>query len=161
MLTRAKYSKRTQVPTKRILLSHPEQHTWSNAYCLCYSSKVVIPSTLVQTGRAPAEVHQPSRWAGKGQSGGYNVQYCRSYSLESTKEPVLSRRQILASLEEDNGFSGIPPPSPSLSSSCTWSSSSPPDSENSFSGSPCSSEGVFSRACLIQSLGRGEEERQG
>ena len=142
----------------------------------CILSKVVYPSTLVQTGRATplsavlsvAEVHQPSRWAGTGtgQSGGYNVQYCRSYSVESSQEPVLSRRQILASLEEDNGVSRIPPPSPSLSSSCTWSSSSsspsPLDSENSFSGSPySSSEGVFSRACLIQSISREEEESPG
>jgi len=117
---------------------------------------VTFASTLVQTGRATplsavlsvAEVHQPSR----------------SYSIESSQEPVLSRRQILASLEEDNGFSGIPPPSPSLSSSCTWSSSSPSplDSKNSFSGSPSSSsEGVFSRACLIQSISREEEESPG
>jgi len=110
----------------------------------------VSPMLSVASQACVAGVHQPSR----------------SSSVGSTQEIVLSRRQILTSLEEELDLSGNPPPSPSLSS-CTWSSSSsspspsPPDSENSFAGSPSTSGEVFSRACLIQSLGREESSSPG
>ena len=90
---------------------------------------------------------------------GDQLQFCRSYSVDSGHKPVLSRRQILACLEEENGSLRIPTSSPSLSS-YTWSSlspsASPANSENSFSAYPSTSEGVFSRACLIQSISREE-----
>eukprot|EP00090_Calanus_glacialis_P046634 TRINITY_DN924_c0_g1_i4.p1 TRINITY_DN924_c0_g1~~TRINITY_DN924_c0_g1_i4.p1 ORF type:complete len:662 (-),score=161.87 TRINITY_DN924_c0_g1_i4:121-2106(-) len=114
-------------------------------------------SKLVQTGRSATISPVPSGDSTDGVAGVHRPS--RSYSVDSGHKPVLSRRQILASLEEENGCLGIPRPSPSLSS-CTWSSSSPspspPHSENSFSSSPGTSEGVFSRACLIQSISREE-----
>jgi len=87
----------------------------------------------------------------------------RSCSVESLSRPVVSRRQILASLEE-NSFKNIPSSSsPPLSeeSPCSWSStSSSPSSSNSFRSLTGVSEGVFSRTSLIQSLSR-EECSQG
>jgi len=116
-------------------------------------------SKLVQTGRSATVSPVPS--CGDSQDCGVAGVHrpSRSYSVDSRPKPVLSRRQILASLEEENGSLGISPSSPSLSS-CTWSSvspsSSPPNSPNSFSESIGASEGVFSRACLIQSISREE-----
>jgi len=81
-----------------------------------------------------AEVHQPSRPG-------------------TRQRQALSRRQILASLEDYGS-------SPSSQSSYSWSSStsspSPKNSENSFSESTSTGEGVFSRACLLQSISREE-----
>ena len=67
--------------------------------------------------------------------------FLRSCSVDSKSQAVLSRRQILASLEEEKS---------SLSSSP--SSSSP--------RSPSLEEPVFSRACLLQSISQGEEWAQ-
>ena len=68
----------------------------------------------------------------------------RSVSVDSKPKPVLSRRQILASLEEENSFGS------SSSSGSRWSSSTP-------SSSP--SEPMFSRSCLIQSISHDEENQ--
>jgi len=68
----------------------------------------------------------------------------RSVSVDSHSKqpkPVLSRRQILASLEEENSFG-------SSSSSSRWSSSTP-------SSSPA--EPMFSRSCLIQSISKEDD----
>jgi len=104
-----------------------------------------------------AEVHQPTR----------------SCSVDSRKQPALSRRQILASLEEEITVQENPSSSPILSSisACSWSSSSPfsspsstpspPTSEYSFSSLLGVSEGVFSRACLLQSISREESASPG
>jgi len=92
-------------------------------------------SPVVNTLDCVAEVHQPSRPG-------------------TRQRQPLSRRQILASLEDCGS------PSPSSQSSFTWSSSSsspsPKNSDNSFSESPSTGEGVFSRACLLQSISREE-----
>jgi len=103
-------------------------------------SATVSPVPAGESWDIVAEVHRPSR----------------SYSVDSHQKPTLSRRQILASLEEENGPS-LSPSSPSLSS-CTWSSGSPPppSSDTSFSESSSSGDGVFSRACLLQSISREE-----
>ena len=103
-------------------------------------SAAVSPVPTGESWDIVAEVHRPSR----------------SYSVDSHQKPTLSRRQILASLEEENGPS-LSPSSPSLSS-CTWSSGSPPPpfSDTSFSESSSSGDGVFSRACLLQSISREE-----
>lgn len=103
-------------------------------------SAAVSPVPAGESWDIVAEVHRPSR----------------SYSVDSHQKPTLSRRQILASLEEENGPS-LSPSSPSLSS-CTWSSGSPPppSSDTSFSESSSSGDGVFSRACLLQSISREE-----
>jgi len=68
----------------------------------------------------------------------------RSVSVDREPKPVLSRRQILASLEEENSFG-------SSSASSRWSSSTP-------SSSP--SEPMFSRSCLIQSISREDNQDQ-
>lgn len=115
-------------------------------------------SKLVQSGRSATVSPVPSHGDTMDRVAGVH-RASRSYSVDSRPKPVLSRRQILASLEEENGSLGVSPPSPSFSS-CTWSSSSPspspPNSTHSFSESPVTSEGVFSRACLIQSISREE-----
>lgn len=67
--------------------------------------------------------------------------HVRSASVDSNSKPVLSRRQILASLEEENSPLGT-----SLTSQ--WSASTP-------SSSP---EPLFSRACLIQSISKDDED---
>jgi len=124
-------------------------------------------SKLVQTGRSATVSPVPScgdNQPGCGVAGVHRPS--RSYSVDSTDsrpKPVLSRRQILASLEEENCLLGVSPSSQSFSS-CTWSSASPspppspypPNSTKSFSESTGASEGVFSRACLIQSISREE-----
>jgi len=87
----------------------------------------------------------------------------RSCSVESHPKPLLSRRQILASLEQ-NSLKNIPTSSSSSSpplseeSPCSWSStSSSRSSSNSFLISQAGvSHGVFSRTSLIQSLSREE-----
>ena len=77
----------------------------------------------------------------------------RSASVDSKSELVLSRRQILASLEEERspGWPSSPSPSSSQSSTYAWtpSSSSP--------RSPSLEEPVFSRACLLQSISKEED----
>jgi len=86
--------------------------------------------------------HSPSR-----------LQHIRSASVDSKSELVLSRRQILASLEEERspGSPSSPSPSSSQSSTYAWtpSSSSP--------RSPSLEEPVFSRACLLQSISKEED----
>merc|ERR1719431_443466 len=56
----------------------------------------------------------------------------------SSPRPALSRRQILASLEEEHGTSPL------------LSSPSPSPSPSSFSSGSSSSDGVFSRSVLLQ-----------
>jgi len=87
----------------------------------------------------------------------------RSCSVESHPKPVLSRRQILASLEENSWENISLSSSPPLSeeSPCSWSStSSSCSSTNSFQSLTGASEEVFSRTSLVQSLSR-EECSQG
>lgn len=116
-------------------------------------------SKLVQTGRSATVSPVPGSCADSQDCVAGVHRPSRSYSVDSRPKPVLSRRQILASLEEENGSLGNSPPSTRFSSS-TWSSASPfpspPNSTNSFSDSTGASEGVFSRACLIQSISREE-----
>ena len=78
---------------------------------------------------------------------------CRSASVDSKSEPVLSRRQILASLEEERSPASpsSPSPSSSQSSAYAWSPSS------SSPRSPSLEEPVFSRACLLQSISKEED----
>ena len=77
----------------------------------------------------------------------------RSASVDSKSEPVLSRRQILASLEEERSPASPCSPSPSSSQSSTyaWSPSC------SSPSSPSLEEPVFSRACLLQSISKEED----
>jgi len=87
----------------------------------------------------------------------------RSSSLENHSKPVLSRREILASLEENSFEKILLSSSPALSaeSPCSWLSiSSSHSTPNSFCNLTGESKGVFSRTSLIQSLSR-EESRQG
>jgi len=120
-------------------------------------SKLVQNFPPLDTGceQEAAEVHRPTR----------------SLSVDSRQIASLSRRQILASLEEENS-SGVqspsssfyssqwsPPPSPQASQRA-W--SSPPSSPRVWSPPPCptsptlSPSSVFSRSCLLQSISREE-----
>jgi len=90
-------------------------------------------------------LHRPSQsqnnlaWEEESVSGPVIV---RSASVDSNSKPVLSRRQILASLEEEDS-----PLGPG-----TWSASS-------TSPSPSSSpEPLFSRSCLIQSISKDDDD---
>jgi len=124
-------------------------------------SKKSKQSSIKLSKERLAEVHQPAR----------------SCSVDSRQQSALSRRQILASLEEEINVQENPSSSPILSSTsaCSWSSSSyyssplsspsstpsPPTSEYSFSSPLGVSEGVFSRACLLQSISREESATLG
>jgi len=98
-----------------------------------YSALVQTRSAATHTDTRPcvARVHQPRDYSG------------------TRHEPALSRRQILASLEDETGS-----PSSTTSSSSSSPSPSPRTSDTSFSESISSTEGVFSRACLLQSISR-------
>ena len=110
-------------------------------------SAAVFPVSTVESWDIVAEVHRSSRL----------------YSVDSNQKPTFSRRQILASLEEENG--------PSLSPSSTSTTNvlltmlymylilwifTFSISDISFSESSSSGDDVFSGACLLRFMSREE-----